>query len=226
MKRKILTIAVVFVLLLQQSKVFSQIVNDPLNEIQNTLTAKATGQQLTQMYVQYEKIKQQFEEAVKQTKLGTKQLSMIVKAQNLLGQPNSIITGPAFEKVSALCNRIDNLTSAAVLAGFLGTMQNKLGADGDRYSVVVALFIAAVKINGNDIYNRAVDLKNNDVNEDGFGRINMNDADRLNAIEKLEKDASILISATKLYYARVQKILVAKKGVSSSSLGWLKKIIS
>lgn len=227
MKSKILTIALVFVLFLQQSKVFSQcLVTDPLNQIQTTLAATTAGQQLTQLYVQYKKLQQQFEEAVKQTKLGTKQLEMLTKAQNLIGQPNNIIVGPVYEKIVALCKRVDNLTSVAVLAGFLGTMQGKLGAEGDRYQVSVALFIAAVKINGNDILNRAFDLKANEADVDGFGRVNMNEFDRQTALEKLEKDASVLISATKLYYARVQKILVAKKGVSASSMGFLKKVIS
>ncbi len=220
MKKKILTIAVVFLLLLQQKNAFSQCPTIDLLANSNALQQIGIStQSLGISTEQLAQLQQTLQAAKDGNILSTLQLNLQKDYFKSLLTPNPAILNPAYNKINLLYNRIQIMTGYNVAGNFLNTMSSKLGADANPYIAAVATFIAAARTDADNIVSKGNDLNNQDI-------FSMTDAERLASIERLEKDASILISAIKLYYARVQKILVSKKGISSSSLGWLKKIIS
>jgi hypothetical protein len=206
---------------------FGGITFDPSNYAQNLITAGST--KLTALATekisalageQLKEAQKALTEALKANKINLDQFNLEKKYQDYLANPNNNFSGGPYIAVEATYRRVVSMTDINIMAGFMATMQSKLSVDDlEPYRASVALFIAAARNNAEELKLKVDAIKKKEI-------FTMNDAERLNLIDRYQSEMSILLGAIKLYYARVVNILVAKKGVSSSSLGWLQKVIS
>jgi hypothetical protein len=228
MKKIILFLLVLQTIVTYNTKAqFGGITFDPTNYAQNLITAGST--KLTALATekisalageQLAAAQKTLDEAFKANKINLDQFNLEKKYQEYLQNPNNNFSGGPYASVEATYRRVVSMTDMNIMAAFWGTMQSKLSNDDlAPYRASVSLFIAAARNNAEDLKTKVDAIKSKQI-------FTMNDAERLNLIDKYQYDMSILLGAIKLYYARVVKILVAKKGVSSSSLGWLQKVIS
>jgi hypothetical protein len=214
--KKIVTLAF---LLLSIKVCNSQIVFDPSNYAQSLITAGST--KLTAIATeriaalanqQLAAADKAVTEALKANKINTDQFNLLKKYQEELKSPNNNFSGGPYASVEASYRRVVDITAISVMF--------ELSTDElSPFRASVALFIAAARSNAEDLKTKVDAIKKKEI-------FTMNDAERLNLIDKYQSEMSVLLGAIKLYYARVVKILVSKKGVSSSSLSRIQKIIS
>jgi hypothetical protein len=186
---------------------------------QSKLTTFATEKVAAFAQLQLAEAKKQLDEALKSNKINLDQYNIAKEYQKYLETPNLSFAGGVYKGPEELYTRLLILTDGNVMNQFTSAIKSKLGSEADSYNVAVGLFIAKAR-NETEHIKTLLDLLKSEK------KYTMNDSERMYWIRTYEKDFSVMISAVKLYYARMKKILSSKKGVQSSSLGFISKLIS
>jgi hypothetical protein len=201
------------------------------NLTQNSATAANTLKMLGVSQEQLTKITEFAKTANLNKIISDSQLSLVKQYHQALAKPSPMLAGDQYKDVVKYYNKVVSYTSLAVTSGFLNTMQSKLGAEATKYSTAMGMFIAAARVHAEGIRKRYEDVMkaNNSSNQ---GQLNngtslvMNDAERLAVMKECEHEMSLVLASIKLYYARVRKIMVSKKGVSSGAFSWFKNALT
>jgi hypothetical protein len=218
--KKVKSFLTVWLLILLVNVSFAQCPTiDIVGLAQSKLTTFATEKIAAFAQLQLAEAKKQLDEALKSNKINLDQYNLTKLYQDHLATPNTNFSGGIYTKSEQLYSSIRGLTGGGVTNQFMALMTSKLGSEADSYKAAVALFIAQARNEAERTKKLLDDLKTAKVYQ-------MTDSERMSWIKEYERDFSLTISAVKLYYARMRKILISKKGVQSSSLGWVSKLIS
>jgi DNA-binding Lrp family transcriptional regulator len=186
---------------------------------QSKLTTFATEKIAGFAQLQLAEAKKQLDEALKLNKITEAQYDIVKEYQNYLVTPNINFVGGVYKSPEDLYQRIRVLTNGGVMNQFTTAIKSKLGSEADGYVTAVGLFISEARNKTEDIKKLLDKLKEKK-------ELTMNDSERMYWVRTYEKDFGVMISAIKLYYSRMKKILSSKKGVQSSSWGFISRLIS
>jgi hypothetical protein len=218
--KKVKSFLMVWLLILLVNVSFAQCPTiDIVGLAQSKLTTFATEKVAAFAQLQFAEAQKQLTEALKLNKITEAQYDIAKEYQKYLKTPNLSFAGGVYKGAEDSYRRLLILTDGNVINQFTTAIKSKLGSEATNYVTAVGLFIAQAR-------NETEFIKSELEKVQSKTAYQMTDAERINLVREYEKDFRVMTAAVKLYYARMKKILSSKKGVQSSSLGFISRLIS